>query len=280
MGVFAQSLGLVTEGDYLSLSEGLTVRADVLNDQAINANHQLSIHTARPLRDLVTGIEAMQWFERGCGYGLTPNQLADILIFLNDIGGLRVSRKLRAAVRVAVLRIGYQMRGVSLRAVGHRFPGTFSGVVRAVSQSIVSIVCMLSIVGFFSYGANLSPNFYIMANIIFLFALFVSTIAHEYVHVLLVRSRVSTPIVLRRGLRIGVIHVHSSKRSEIVSALLGPLAGVVSASAISIIVYVLPVPHPAWQLALLVAVFHVFSWLPSYGDGRALQHTLMRRNYA
>lgn len=278
--IFAQSLGLVNESDYISLSPSLRIEGNILYDQANGARHIIRSSARTLLGDIRRGSSVTVLADHASLQGVTTRRLTEMILFLDSIGGLEVLRSRNASIRHAVMRTGYKLKGISLRTQGRRFPASLAGLVHAVGNTTQPILNMLIIVAVLSFGANMQPEFYLLGNVTFLIALYLSTITHEYAHIMFARKSGVAPVILQRGLRIGVIHTRQSGELELVSSVVGPLSGAFSAMVIALLVSLVPTGQTAAALALLVAIFHLISWLPSYGDGREILKQIKGEHYA
>lgn len=268
MNYFIESLGLVTAGDIVSLAPGLQIRDRMLFDHANGARHIISSTVRDVLNALGRGVEISQWYAYATELGLNDVQWMALIGFLNSIGGLVIRRTWKAQIGVTGHRIRWRLRGISLNSHANRTTASFKGVTRAICNAsgqlavLTLIISLLSIIAGMPYFAMLSVSCFCI--------LWLTTIMHEHVHVMLSSSSNHTPVIIVRGLRLGIVHHQLSRKRNILSALLGPLMGIVSAVFLGLIGQVADV-QVVVQASVVVCVFHALSWMPAYGDGQALK---------
>lgn len=270
---FAQSLGLVVESDTLSLSTGLRVQNNMLIDNANGARHLLHPKASSVVAVLQSPIRYSEWCLVIRKYALKDNELFEIISFLDSIGGLRVERSKVVAFGILIRRCAFRIRGIKLPNPAHRFSSTPKSLLTALFLAsfplllIVLALCALSL-GLPEYKTVIG------GNVITLFTVLFSTYIHEFVHIAIANS--SSAVVLQRGLRLGVLHAELSRSRELLSAILGPLAGILAAGLIGQFFALLNMDNMQW-FAYIVMLFHVVSWLPTYGDGMAVLKNVRRQ---
>jgi hypothetical protein len=110
--------------------------------------------------------------------------------------------------------------------------------------------------------------------------LFVSSVVlHELAHILVLRRHAPGLALVQQGLRLGIIHPALPAQAEWQSACAGPLVGLGSCAVVAGVLG-LAGQQGAAILIGLVGLFHLGSFLPSYGDGLSIRRALQRRNHA
>lgn len=267
------------EGDVVSLSPSLHVESYYLYDLTNGARHKLIDKSLVALRLLEYPIRASDWLTEMYENEILSDQISEMIIFLNSIGALNIKRTLISDIRSACMRFGYRLYGIRMVSFAKRRRSGFAGLNISILNAMVPVIILVLVTSILEYGAGFKDQIYINGNIIFVICLWLSTAAHEYVHIRLSITNTVHPVVLQRGLRIGILHRPLSDSRGLVSALGGPLAGFLVALFIGAIVAIVGNQIVTASFALSVALFHLVSWLPVYGDGQALVKSI-RRYYA
>ncbi len=271
MDYFVESLGLVMGGDIASLALGLQVRDKMLFDHVNGARHIISGDVRDVLRMLGRGVEISQWHAYAIASRLTDTEWVELIGFLNSIGSLQIRRSRNSQIQMISQRIKWQVQGVSLQSHAVREIATPKGLARAISRAMGQLVVLTAIVSMLSIFAGI-PEYAALA-LYCIGILWITTFVHEYTHIVLSKTSNRLPAVIVRGLRIGIVHHQLSRKRNILSALMGPLMGIISAAFLGLAGWA--TQSNIFVLAcLVVCIFHAFSWLPSYGDGRALKNEL------
>jgi hypothetical protein len=175
-----------------------------------------------------------------------------------------------------LLRLKLRIYGVKPATVTRRTLFSPSALVREIIKAMLPVVMAIVGTAALLLSINISPVGYLSVQAVFLGILLVSTAIHEIVHWWLLEGE-RIPCIVRQGLRIGLLHEPQSQPREVLSALAGPLAGAASAWLLAALLHLIAgIPYAA--VALLAGVFHLFSWLPSFGDGQALRQTWRLRH--
>ncbi len=268
MNVVEQTLGLLSESDFVSLSAGVKLKDTILTDRANGARHYVTKNARRPLRLLGVGMTLSSWLEAS---NLTEFQAFEIIRFVNGIGCLQIQRSRLQGMRHLGRRAQLRLRGVQLQIPAKRYSATVLGVVNAVLRALRPILVAVLVSFGLAYGANMLTGSYIAGHLVLVGSLAVTTTLHEYVHLYIAQSQGANAQVVVRGLRIGVLHQPLSPVYEVLSALTGPLTGLVAAAVVMALTLAV---NPSMFVVLsagIVCVFHCVSWLPEYGDGVALK---------
>lgn len=282
MGDLGYRAGLIAETDYIGLSPGLIYEGKYLYDRANGARHKLSRVASTVVMQLVEPISWSEFKLRVRRKYLASETIRKIFNFLDSIGGLVVSRNWFSHLSNIYYWINMMLHGLVLDKPARRYKVSLRGGISAVRLAMRSVVILMVAAAVFGYGANISIRSLVIAIALFYFVLLSSTVIHELVHLHIYMSnrrpsdKLYQPVFLQRGLRIGLIHSAMASNYELKSAIAGPLSGLVFAglfaglSAFSISWF-------AWMIAVSVAIFHLVSWLPMYGDGKIIWSAMRTR---
>ena len=132
------------------------------------------------------------------------------------------------------------------------------------------------LVSFLVYGTGLLDVRIISALYVqFNITVIASLSLHEYVHSRFAHAQ-KHRVLIRRGLRIGILHKSLSPLSELLSSLLGPLGGAFLSYGIALGASWV-VGSEAIVVGYVCMAFHFSSWLPFYGDGKQLVKLVSNR---
>lgn len=279
MSLFALSHGLFWEGDIVSLSSSLYIEDTCLVDSSNGARHLLIGNSYDALCHLEEPISATSWVSTLYKLNLSSERISEIIIFLNSIGALIIKRSFVSGIRSESMRIQFRLRGLKLETMSRRRSVSILGISNSIVNAMVTVVFLVLITSIFEYGAGFSSVIYLASNIIFVICLWLSVLMHEYVHVLFAINNKLQPVVLQKGLRVGILHPRLSSFKELASAVGGPLAGFLTSILFALLIFTIFEQIVPVLLALLVALFHLLSWLPGYGDGKAIIKQI-RSHYA
>jgi hypothetical protein len=260
--LFGVSGGVLSEGDQLSLSRGLRIDRDGLEDDAAGASHKLHPKAQQAIKLLAAGVPAERWLTRS---HLSADEAAQILSFLNDIGGLSIKRSLLASARLALARLYSRTLGFRPAAHSRRFNPTLAGIATGTTFALAPLLMAIPTTGLLWLATGLPLGFVATTAMSATIALWLSVIAHEYAHRMPIAHHSQGTVLLQRGLHLGLLHSRLSARDNRISALSGPLAGAACALAIA--------PGP---VGYLLAGFHLLSLTPLSGDGQALFNSLRK----
>lgn len=255
----------------MSLSVGLRVHGLLLIDQATGACHRLAADARRPAEALMRPVLVQDWLARPDVQRLGYGPALGLLHNINDIAGLTIQSSRR------IYSIYWRLRLVAMGAYpsrpAYRHSTSIAGLIHVVAVASLPIIAAATIGMILAYGANVSMPGFVQTQLLFLASLLASTAVHEAAHWWLAGSG----MFIRRGLRLGLLHPPLSPRKELVSAVVGPLAGMLCAVCFWLFLATLGTTIFGHVSLMLVMVFHACSWLPWYGDGQALWN---RERYA
>jgi len=265
-------MGQLSEGDGVSLSAGLGVAGCVLLDDANGARHRLHPRAAEALRSLHTPQSYSAWMQNCKVQGLQTEDVAALLRFLYTIGGLHIRQGLKSRGTLLVFRLRLLAYGCGWHPPVRRWPLGPLAIVQGVTRasSLFGLLVPLTVLALCWAGlpVPLACGYAGGSYAIF----WISTMVHEGVHAVLAAGDGSA-VVLQRGLRLGILHKPGRRRREVVSALCGPLAG----GAVAVLLGLLASWPYLWAVGLFMAVAHLWSLVPWYGDGEVLWKTGSKR---
>ena len=268
--IFAQSMGLVQEGDVLSLSPGLGLTRYTLTDTANGARHKLSRGAYHVLDLLRYPISIELWMQSSAVQKLGKKRAVQLLVQIDGLSGLTVSRLKIRSITLMHKRLLLATRGIPLAHNLDRQKASAASLAKQIHKSSRILVFSLLPLGVLLYGANMPVRSFLIAQSLFLVAIAVTTFIHEYTHWILLGSDRRNAVFVRRGLRLGLLHRTQTRSNELRSALLGPLLGLLSGVAGACVITLLGGETQLALTSLVVGSFHIASWLPAYGDGKTL----------
>ncbi|MEI6477667.1 MAG: hypothetical protein WCO52_01645 [bacterium] len=266
--------GLLTAGDSISLSPGLRVEKGELVDDATLARHKLHVRAGKALVSLERISSVSEWLTDLDSYNISEKESRQILLFLGTIGGISIRRSLTQQGEMFMRKASLLYLGAPPLQVAVRRSATIKGISSSVFQAMLllwlvtpAMALLLSLVLPTAAIPWLLPS---------LPVLFMGLVAHEYAHVIILRRYHPAICVLRRGMRLAILHPPLDMWVEAVTGLVGPLAG----AGVSILTSMLVSRASALPGVLFagqaIALLHLASLLPFYGDGRSLL-TLFKR---
>lgn len=273
------SIGWCSESDEVSLSPSLILSVGYLVDTANGARHRIRLEAYKALRPLQKGMGGRAWSDHLQSLGLGDSAISEMVLFINNIGGFEVGRSAWSKIRQLFTRAGYFFIGTTLSIPARRFVADDRGLRRAVTHAVLPVALLSTIVMGLAWCAGLLTLAMSLSGALFIGLLWLTTIAHEYAHIALAGKQQGV-VVLQRGLRIGVLHKSLSPAKELASALVGPLTGAVTAVAIGVLLSMFTGLVHGLELGFLIAAFHIYSWSPSYGDGKVIRTRIRRKVYA
>lgn len=268
MSVFVNSGGLFSGRDIIWLDNMLKLEDNFLVDSATGARHLVAPQAVPALLDLVRPVRLDDWL--AVNRHITQEQKLQLMTFLDSIAGVVVSRSWRGTLEMWVKRLIYRIYGVPLSWNSRRYsPG--SGVLIAVAKAMYPLVLLvtLSLVGVYGTGAFDLVRA-IGMSLIFLTLIYVSTVVHEYVHWWIASGQGAESCYVVRGLRIGLLHTPLPGWADRRSAILGPAAGSLCVVGLAGVLAFYNYSVAIVAIGATLAVFHLLSWLPMYGDGEVL----------
>lgn len=276
MSLFHLSGGILVESDVVSLSPSLCVNNNSLSDAATGSLHGLHPKAVMAIAQLQKPIVAGDWVKVIKKSDISDRQITELIWFINSIGGWKIKRGLTGTAKNWYKRAGMQLVGLKTQTIARRERATFRNITTVVIRSCLPIVCLSLILSVLLYGANFPLKSLAGLMFSFFLLLIISTVAHEYTHLLTTHRRKSAA-VLQRGLRLGILHEPQSRQREFASAILGPIAGILSALLVGVLISTARQEANILKLSWLVSAFHLASWMPIYGDGQAIK-TILKNN--
>jgi hypothetical protein len=270
------NLGLLMESDVVSLSSDMTVAECRLLDQTSGAVHRLHPLAETAIRRLGKRLLFHRWLLYMLDEQLSPDEITEIIFFLNRIGALNVERSPSGKLRSLTLKVRNLLLGSRPAVLARRTPASVSGIITSALILVIPLVFISVLLMFIMSASGFSSfdsAFYYTVSFIVL--VWLSTAAHEIAHYVYARN--GNPMIFRRGLKIAILHQELSQSRNLLSAVSGPLAGVGLSLLIGVGMSGVVGSQVIWLTGCLVALFHLFNLFPLYSDGRVALTSVRRR---
>jgi len=275
MSALIDQSGLVEGSDYLSLSRTMAIRGKFLVDTITGAQHTLHHKAVKSISLLEQPIPFELWRQYNRRLKVNEDNLTEIILFLNSIGGLVINRSKTSHTRITYRKIKWFTKGQMSLTLARRWPANLISIILVIVSTMRPLMLAVFLIAILAYGANVAIDYVVLSSISFLLIIWTSTVIHEQTHNYILSKFTNRKILLQRGLRLGILHKQLSTKVELASALLGPIAGVLASLSLGIILEIfLPRPTLFISIGTLVALFHLVSLLPTYGDGRVVRDKL------
>jgi len=262
---------LLLQSDMIRLHRTLQIENIAIVDAVLGATHQ-ALPTAVPL---------LQLLKRGTTYrelllaahrsGCSTAQLRELLGFLQISGGIERYRQLHTWPEAILYSIRAACIGIREPALAHRYKATPIRLLLSILSATRSVILLSAILALAlsvasQWDTNLSAYTYAYALSLFIGSIYV----HEAGH-LIVLQRYRTPtVMIRQGLRIGLLHQKLDAQKELCISFVGPIAGSIACLAIAAICYGFDI-RIFTGIALAIGCVHLCSLLPWYGDGKSVR---------
>lgn len=274
MGRYAPHL---LDTDQVALAVGFSLQNNTLYDDWLCIPHRLGQDGLHLLAGMQPGIRVHELYGLAHHRGVPDDQLYAFLGLLNYIGALRRKRSFTQKLAAIVARCKAATMGVHFASLRYRNVFATRTFLLAISKSAWPValastfVCALFIAaGLSSYQTSL---LYLLGSV----ALYIATlIVHELAHVVLIQRHQHQPVLLSSELRLGILHPELPWRSEVFSALSGPLSGALLASLVAYLS--LPASPLFGCICVAVAAIHMLALLPLYGDGASLKRSMTNKH--
>lgn len=271
---------LLLQSDIVRLHPTLQITNTAVIDAALGATHH-ALPTAVPL---------LQLLKRGTTYrelllaahrnGCSTAQLRELLGFLQLSGGIERYRQLQTWPDAIIYIARSTLVGVHEPALAHRYRDSpaslLSAVISAVKLvSLVGIIVILLVVEVQQWSFIFGTYVYAYSLAVFVGSIYL----HEASHLIMLRKYKATAIIVRQGLRIGILHRKLNAQKELHVSIVGPLAGIMScliSAAISLSVAEVLLA----MISLVIGFIHLCGLLPWYGDGKSIQTARLEKRKA
>lgn len=271
---FAGYCPLLLDGDILALNPDLVVRGQRIYDGTTGALHCLRPEGEMVMNQLAQKTTFKQLRQNSTELGVHQPQLADLLGFLNLIGCIKRDRPWATRPRGVAIRIRHWHAHKPL------YKRTRASLASLAAQTLFvcwPIVLASMVVSTLMAGAGILPSRAALGmSALWSALLIISIYLHEVAHFAVLRAEDIPADTIRHGMRIGLLHRSLDPATEIFLALAGPVSGA-ACSALGFIVC------RAFDLAVSPAIFvviallHLCSLLPWYGDGVNLRFAFTAR---
>lgn len=259
------SSGLIAGDDTVSLAVGLRVEGRLLVDDAVGARHELHPVAAVLIRRLQQPTIFSEWLRLCERRRIKPEEIQEIVHFLNGIGGLRIQQSPQSSLWKIRFRLLSTMYGVRRAQHTRRYKLGLRGIMQGVTRASLLVLALVPFTVWCLFVVGLpaqeAAGYSIAAYVIF----WLATVAHEAVHACFVRQ--GSAVVLQKGMNVGILHQSLTPGKEILSALCGPFAGVASAVIGGMsLAYLTGLGH-VLGVSVVLAIAQLWSLMPWYGDG-------------
>lgn len=249
----------------------------MLQDTVVQATHQIQPGGTALLSMLHEGASFAQLQAKAYSLAIERSQVIELLGFLNLVGGLQQQRTCKSAIKIWCTRLKHFLLGVMYPPLSSRSEATGKHISIGITLACRSVIAAGLALGLLIGAANLLPMRSALGMTAFGLLTFVgSMVLHEFTHLLVIKQEIATVDILRRGLRIGLIHRETTNMIAIASSLAGPAAGMAYCGCLALAAHLLQAPLCS-ILALIAASFHLWALLPWFGDGSSLYKAIKRR---
>jgi hypothetical protein len=252
------------------LGPGFVVTASSLHDEPLGARHPLHHSILPVLGALRKGCTFGQLVAIAKDTGIEEGQLMAACGFLNSIGALRRRRGLRQRLRAATVIMRHKLLGISYGRLRYRHQASV-GVLCSELIMACGPVCVASLLSAtLIAGSGLLEPIRVTVLVVYgNLLLLASLTAHELAHVRLLSRWQRRSVLLRNGMRFGVLHQELSADATRLVALGGPAAGITVCLTAGWLLWTIGATGLA-VASLVTASFHAGSLLPWYADGAAV----------
>ncbi len=257
---------------YLNSMFSLNQARGKLHDRHLAVAHTITADGCKLVGSIIDGTTYEQLHLFAKAQSISDYSLKHLLTELARCGALGHKKtNLRLAQRVgqAICIPSYiWRRDASLIAIT-------TAIVRALWKICLSLAVMG--VGVVLFGFVPLPKA-IFISIWLVTILLCGAIAHEWAHVLFLKTRGVLVSVAQKGHRVGLLHQQVSPKFDGLCALLGPATG----SSVTLLLAWLSQSATVLHFSFLLVLFHACSLLPNYGDGQSVARALRsykRKNY-
>lgn len=271
---FVRSCPFFIESDILSLSSSVSADESAIVDSRIGVSHRV-VDEATPLLALLgNGVSYRNIRKAARRRYISDTQLTDLLGFLNAIGGLHVQRSSASQIKSIFERGKYLTLGIIFSPFIRRLPCSKGSILVSILRATTPVLVAAPITASLVVAGNFMSAHAALLCLIWGLSLFIASLwIHEITHLAFIESSGVKSDILQSNLRIGLIHTRLAPRTEIASAILGPLAGIIFGALLAVITYSLHLPSLS-VIACCIATFHFGSFLPWYGDGISIQRSI------
>jgi hypothetical protein len=274
---FVRRCPLLLENDFLSLSPQLSLNNNTLQDRTTGAKHLLQASAVGLIKQLAHGIPYGKLTEFAENRGLHHAQLAELIGFLNTVGGIVRTRTVGTFLKTAQTGFNHLLLGILYTPISWRKQASKGNILQAAVRATMPVTVAMLVVGTIQLWAGLSAPWHIVIVVAYSSVLLiVSIVCHELSHMYIINRAGHACDVLRSGIRLGIIHEHANPTTEITSSLAGPLVG----AGICIVLGGVLMLFSQTLLALVsltTSACHLCGLLPLYGDGKSFVNALRKK---
>jgi hypothetical protein len=255
--------------DWLILHHDISFKGGLIYDRTLGAQHTVSTSGHLLLKLIAKGGTYNTIRMKALQAGIRDEQLITAFSFLHTMGGLVRIRRTRDWPEAIIISARSALLGIFYAAAVQRQTASEMAIIKTLVSCIRPIALTACMSVYLLMQAGFGDSRTIIMVSCWMLALFtLSLILHELAHYYLIR-RHSDVVVLRQGMRIGLIHRPLAPSDEWRSAVAGPLAGAVFC-ALAGFFWLGFGSHAMAAASLVAGSFHGGSLLPWYADGTIL----------
>lgn len=269
---------LIDLSDRIALEPSYKIESTYIVDSILGARHALNSMALSVMSQIsdktVSYLFVIRQFNKG---GVTADEVHKLFLILNSIGALKISR--RSGLRQRILIITRAILGrVPIQPMTHRYQPGLLQLCTAVSAATLPLLglWLISLIALSSLG-TFNMKYYLLTSTGVYCIMVLSLVAHEYAHILTLRLGQAKSIISRRGWRIGLLHTPISPHLELISASSGPILGGLVTLTLAYGIGNLTNSDLWIKAGVLLAIGHIVSLFPSYGDGWTILQVLRHR---
>lgn len=239
-------------------------------DKALGVTHQVLPTASALIKKLQKGTTYHHFLLLAHRQGYSSAQARELLGTLQLFGGLERYRQPQTWPIAVLTNIKQVLCGIFSIPLARRYRADAIGLL-AAALSATKTLAFSGILTTYIIGEALSLPLSAQCDLfLFTYTLFlVSLIVHEYGHLLAIRAYGLPAVLLRQGMRIGILHAKLPPHKERLAALFGPLAGI--GTCVLAAVFTTICKEPLYTaICFGIAVLHISGFLPWYSDGKSI----------
>lgn len=256
------------------LSSDFAIKGGMLYDIPIGARHSLQGEGEHIMRSIAQCTHLTDIYVVAERYNIPRRDIHELLGLLNLLGALRRIRSTRQQVHAWAIQTAHLLLGVWYTPVTWRKVVTKRSLLAAIMRATAPVSIAASVVCGFIALCGLFPAVQTIGAGFLAYSLFIASLfLHESAHIYYIHAFHTTPVILQRGMRLGIVHPALPRHAELQAALAGPAWGLGTCLIIAGLCLCLHL-HTAAIACGIVGTFHITSLLPWYSDGATLRKAL------
>lgn len=262
---------ILSESDKISLSVRFRVSSTELMDTTLHIRHRFHGSVRPLLSSLMSPIAYCEWLELADNNSITRADAHDLILFLNDHFALTIRRSLFSHLSFICNRCLSILNAKPYITISRSWNASLGNVITSTLRTLLPVFTIALVASGLIYCAGGNSQQIMQSTAAFILIIWISILTHEAVHMYLIKNSGTPLCIVKRGLRIGILHSPMSMSNELVSALCGPLAGLITAMFIGVSGAILCSNSQIFAIGIALAGFHCLSFMPAYGDGKVLR---------